>query len=35
VKVGSRDETDCEVVEGLREGEEVLVGETGATAVTH
>lgn len=35
VKVGSRDETDCEIVDGLREGDEVWVGETGAAAGTH
>jgi len=27
VAVGSRDETDCEILEGLREGDEVRVGE--------
>lgn len=32
VKVGSRDETDCEIVEGLREGDEVLLDEAKAPA---
>jgi multidrug efflux pump subunit AcrA (membrane-fusion protein) len=27
VTVGSRDETDCEILEGLREGDEVRIGE--------
>jgi HlyD family secretion protein len=35
VRVGSRDETECEVLEGLREGDLVWVGETGAPADTH
>jgi hypothetical protein len=30
--VGSRDETHSEIVEGLREGDEVLLGEAGAPA---
>lgn len=30
VKVGSRDETHCEIVDGLREGDEVLLGEAAA-----
>jgi RND family efflux transporter MFP subunit len=32
ITVGSRDETHTEIVDGLREGDEVLVGETGAAA---
>jgi RND family efflux transporter MFP subunit len=32
VTVGSRDETDCEIVEGLREGDLVRVGEARAPA---
>jgi len=35
VKVGNRDETDCEIVDGLGEGDEVMVGETGAPAGPH
>jgi RND family efflux transporter MFP subunit len=35
VTVGSRDDTFTEIVHGLREGEEVLVGETGAVAKAH
>jgi RND family efflux transporter MFP subunit len=35
VTVGSRNETDCEIVDGLREGDEVWVGETGAPAGVH
>jgi RND family efflux transporter MFP subunit len=31
-RVGSRDETHSEIVEGLREGDEVLLGEAGAPA---
>jgi HlyD family secretion protein len=30
VTVGSRDETDCEIVDGLREGDKVLLGESRA-----
>jgi RND family efflux transporter MFP subunit len=29
VTVGSRDETDCEIVQGLREGDDVLLGDAG------
>ncbi len=32
VTAGSRDETDCEIVKGLRDGDEVRVGETGGPA---
>jgi RND family efflux transporter MFP subunit len=32
VTVGTRDETSCEIVDGLREGDEVLLGEAGTTA---
>src|SRR5262249_11338270 len=35
VTVGSRDETDCEIVAGLREGEEVRVGETKAESAAN
>jgi HlyD family secretion protein len=34
VTVGSRDESHCEIVEGLREGEDVLVNESAARAAT-
>jgi HlyD family secretion protein len=32
VRVGNRDETDCEIVEGLAEGDEVRAGEARGTA---
>jgi HlyD family secretion protein len=32
VGVGNRDETDCEIVEGLAEGDEVRAGEARGTA---